>query len=123
MQGPALPGLAFNTLIKEFKPCVSSFLLLPLPALLSASPLARRKPLKKPPKLQTLLLPMLKLLLTMPPPKLAKPLKLLATLLKLLAMRLKLKLLNLRKHPPSNYSRKRFIAYLGAVPKGAAPLL
>src|SRR3546814_1472256 len=51
VQGPALPGLAFNSLIKEFKPCVSSFLLLPLSALLSASPLAR-KPLKKPPKLQ-----------------------------------------------------------------------
>src|SRR3546814_6734914 len=71
VQGPAQPGLAFNSLIKEFKPCVSSFLLLPPSVPLSASPLAR-KPLKKPQKLQTRLLPMPKLLLTMPPPKPAR---------------------------------------------------
>lgn len=117
-----MPVLASYSLIKESKPCVSSFLLLPLSVPLSASPLARRKPLKNPPKLQTLPLPMQKPLLTMQPLKLAKLLKLLATPLNLLVMLLKQPLTILHPQLPSNLLAKAIYRLVGGGAERCRPL-
>ena len=113
-----------HSLFKDLNLCVSSFSLLPLPAPLSRSPLARKALRKKPPKLLTPLLPTPKPTWKLLPKLLTLPLTLLPTrLLKLLTRLPKLLTLLatlLPKLPKLLLSNLALQRKGRAVPRGAA---